>query len=282
MRVLVVGVNGLIGSAVAARLAAQGHEVVGVTRRRRRRPNLLITTEVTIDVARAVDPATVGAGRAWCADGTAPTATMVAARCFVGTLRCPRARAQAAQGLIFTDPWYWDRTTPTGHSPRSISRRKAACQAIPSSGSTRHAPLSARPSGRSVAMRTARRWLRSHGAADRRQAHGQRQRARRRAQDHPVPLRGEEARRAKVPGTITSSSQPFRRKNPGGRSTMAMPAGAEIVVAVKRGVLVEQERQRVVYPDRREMLALLLIEIQTENEKAGGGHLVARRHDGVV
>jgi uncharacterized protein YbjT (DUF2867 family) len=57
MRVLVVGVNGLIGSAVAARLAAQGHEVVGVTRRRRRRPNLLITTEVTIDVARAVDPA---------------------------------------------------------------------------------------------------------------------------------------------------------------------------------------------------------------------------------
>jgi NAD(P)-dependent dehydrogenase (short-subunit alcohol dehydrogenase family) len=49
MRVLVVGVNGLIGSAVAARLAAQGHEVVDVTRRRRRRPNLLITTEVTID-----------------------------------------------------------------------------------------------------------------------------------------------------------------------------------------------------------------------------------------
>jgi uncharacterized protein (DUF427 family) len=61
-----------------------------------------------------------------------------------------------------------------------------------------------------------------------------------------------------------------------------MSAGAQIVVTVKRGVLVEQERQRHVYVDRREVAALLLIEIQTESvcEKAGGGHLVARRHDG--
>jgi hypothetical protein len=40
--------------------------------------------------------------------------------------------------------------------------------------------------------------------------------------------------------------------------------------------------KRHVYVDRREVAALLLIEIQTESvcEKAGGGHLVARRHDG--
>jgi uncharacterized protein YbjT (DUF2867 family) len=57
MRVLVVGANGLIGSAVAARLVAQGHELVAVTRRRRSGPSILPTTEVAIDVARAVDPA---------------------------------------------------------------------------------------------------------------------------------------------------------------------------------------------------------------------------------
>jgi uncharacterized protein YbjT (DUF2867 family) len=57
MRVLVVGANGLIGSAVAARLVAQGHEVVAATRRRLPIPSPLLTTEVVIDVARAVDPA---------------------------------------------------------------------------------------------------------------------------------------------------------------------------------------------------------------------------------
>ena len=57
-----------------------------------------------------------------------------------------------------------------------------------------------------------------------------------------------------------------------------------IVVTVKRGVLVEQERQRLVYADRREVVALLFVKIQTESvcKKPGGGHLVARRHDGVV
>jgi hypothetical protein len=34
------------------------------------------------------------------------------------------------------------------------------------------------------------------------------------------------------------------------------------MVTVKRGVLVEQERQRLVYADRREMTALFLIEIR--------------------
>ena len=87
MRVLVVGVNGLIGSAVAARLAAQGHGVVGVTRRRRRRPNLLIPTEVTIDVARAVDPATVGAGGAWSTAGTVHDRIDGSTHSPVGTLR---------------------------------------------------------------------------------------------------------------------------------------------------------------------------------------------------
>jgi uncharacterized protein YbjT (DUF2867 family) len=57
MRVLVVGANGLIGSAVSARLVAQGHEVVAATRRRGALASLLVTQEVTIDVARAIDPA---------------------------------------------------------------------------------------------------------------------------------------------------------------------------------------------------------------------------------
>src|SRR5271166_4797916 len=57
MRLLVVGANGLIGSAVAARLVAQGHEVVAATRRHWSGASLLHATEVRIDVARAVDPA---------------------------------------------------------------------------------------------------------------------------------------------------------------------------------------------------------------------------------
>jgi uncharacterized protein YbjT (DUF2867 family) len=57
MRVLLVGANGLIGSAVAARLVAQGHEVVAATRRRHPGAIPLHTIEVTIDVARAVDAA---------------------------------------------------------------------------------------------------------------------------------------------------------------------------------------------------------------------------------
>src|SRR5437868_71 len=54
MRVLVVGVTGLIGSAIAARLAFLGHAVVGASRGRPR-ARLVPTTHVSIDVARAVD-----------------------------------------------------------------------------------------------------------------------------------------------------------------------------------------------------------------------------------
>jgi hypothetical protein len=56
-----------------------------------------------------------------------------------------------------------------------------------------------------------------------------------------------------------------------------------VVVTVERGIVVEQERQAVVHPNRREMAASR-IERQAEDvgEEPGGGYLVTRRHDGVV
>ena len=57
MRVLVLGASGLIGSSVAARLLAERHEVVAATRRQQPHENLLHATAVTIDIARARDPA---------------------------------------------------------------------------------------------------------------------------------------------------------------------------------------------------------------------------------
>src|SRR5712691_5702090 len=56
-----------------------------------------------------------------------------------------------------------------------------------------------------------------------------------------------------------------------------------VVMAFERRVVVEQERQRLIHPHRREMVARPG-ETQAEKarEIAGGGHLVARRHNGVV
>ena len=51
MRILVLGATGLIGSAVAARLAAEGHAVVGVSRRAM--PGLAPISYVPFDIARA-------------------------------------------------------------------------------------------------------------------------------------------------------------------------------------------------------------------------------------
>jgi uncharacterized protein YbjT (DUF2867 family) len=55
MRVLIVGAGGLIGSAVAARLVAQGDTVIAVTRGTTN-PGLIDAVPVQLDVARAVDP----------------------------------------------------------------------------------------------------------------------------------------------------------------------------------------------------------------------------------
>jgi uncharacterized protein YbjT (DUF2867 family) len=52
MRVLIVGASGLIGSAVAARLVAAGHEVVAVGRR----PNSGPAAWLRLDLARITDP----------------------------------------------------------------------------------------------------------------------------------------------------------------------------------------------------------------------------------
>jgi nucleoside-diphosphate-sugar epimerase len=52
MRILVIGASGLIGSAVYARLAAEGHEVVGASRHP---PNAALghVTHVALDMASA-------------------------------------------------------------------------------------------------------------------------------------------------------------------------------------------------------------------------------------
>src|SRR5262249_43562140 len=56
-----------------------------------------------------------------------------------------------------------------------------------------------------------------------------------------------------------------------------------VVVTLERGVVVEQECQAVVHPNRREMAAFL-IERQAEDvsEEPGSGYFITRRHDGVV
>ena len=57
MRVLLTGAAGLIGSAVAARLHAAGHEVVAVTRTSDAAANaLVVDRRITIDMARATRP----------------------------------------------------------------------------------------------------------------------------------------------------------------------------------------------------------------------------------
>jgi uncharacterized protein YbjT (DUF2867 family) len=57
MRVLILGASGLIGSAIAGRLAAQGDAVVAVARRRSGAgASLFGMTHITMDVAAAADP----------------------------------------------------------------------------------------------------------------------------------------------------------------------------------------------------------------------------------
>jgi nucleoside-diphosphate-sugar epimerase len=52
LRVLVVGVTGLIGSAIAARLATLGHAIIGASRGTPK-PGLVPMTYVSIDAAHA-------------------------------------------------------------------------------------------------------------------------------------------------------------------------------------------------------------------------------------
>jgi uncharacterized protein YbjT (DUF2867 family) len=57
MRVLLLGASGLIGSAVAARLAAQGHSLVAVSRHKQATAGLVAMSELVIDIASATEPA---------------------------------------------------------------------------------------------------------------------------------------------------------------------------------------------------------------------------------
>jgi uncharacterized protein YbjT (DUF2867 family) len=54
MRILVVGASGFIGSAVASRLAADGHEVITASRSR---ANVDYFSQLSIDMSEAVSPA---------------------------------------------------------------------------------------------------------------------------------------------------------------------------------------------------------------------------------
>src|SRR5574337_2071317 len=52
MRIMILGVSGLIGSAISARLVMDGHHVLGISRRRFN-PGLMPIKHVSIDIARA-------------------------------------------------------------------------------------------------------------------------------------------------------------------------------------------------------------------------------------
>jgi uncharacterized protein YbjT (DUF2867 family) len=56
VRIVIVGATGFIGSAAAARLSAQGHQVIAVARRKQPL-GLIPATIVNLDVAQATDPA---------------------------------------------------------------------------------------------------------------------------------------------------------------------------------------------------------------------------------
>jgi uncharacterized protein YbjT (DUF2867 family) len=56
MRVLLLGASGLIGSAVAARLVAQGHSIVAISRQKRWTLGLFPVSEAVIDIASATKP----------------------------------------------------------------------------------------------------------------------------------------------------------------------------------------------------------------------------------
>jgi uncharacterized protein YbjT (DUF2867 family) len=55
MRILIIGANGLVGSAATARLTAEGHEILAAGRRSRE-PSLLEARWTRIDVARTTEP----------------------------------------------------------------------------------------------------------------------------------------------------------------------------------------------------------------------------------
>src|SRR4029453_9634283 len=56
-----------------------------------------------------------------------------------------------------------------------------------------------------------------------------------------------------------------------------------VVVTAERNVIVEQERQAVVHPTRRERAAFSVNRpAQDVTEEPGGSYFVTRRHDGVV
>ena len=55
-----------------------------------------------------------------------------------------------------------------------------------------------------------------------------------------------------------------------------------VVMALELAVIVEQERQRLVDPNRREITGAPTLESEDLGEKLGGRGFVARRNDGVV
>ena len=67
---------------------------------------------------------------------------------------------KTAQGLIFTDPWYWDQNDANRAFAKEYFAGTAACRAIPWSASTRPCFTICAPPRRSAAMPTARRWWR--------------------------------------------------------------------------------------------------------------------------
>ena len=143
---------------------------------------------------------------------------------------------KTAQGLIFTDPWYWDQNDANRAFAKeyfAAHGRMPSYTVVGVYSAVFHYLRAAEALG-SHARRQGDGGE-DEGAADRGQAHGQGQRAHRRAQDPPdVPVRGEEARREQ---RSLGLLQAARHHSGGGSLAAARPrrmsAGAEMMLTLQ-------------------------------------------------
>ena len=142
---------------------------------------------------------------------------------------------KTAQGLIFTDPWYWDQNDANRAFAKEYFAAHGRMPSYTVVGLLGRVSLPARRRGARQPCRRQGDGGEDEGAADRGQAHGQRQRAHRRAQDRPgVPVRGEEARREQRSlGLLQAACNHSGGRSLAAARTRRMSAGTKMISRFK-------------------------------------------------